>query len=80
MSKQDKNPAAAAPSTDAAPLDNGAVKPDSASAKSDAGTVRVLFKNTCVGEYGIFYRKNQYTIAKKLAEIMKEDLEVLKEE
>jgi hypothetical protein len=56
----------------------GTGKPDGdSSEKTDM--VKVLFKNTYIGEYGIFYKKNRYTITKKLAEIMKNDLEVVKE-
>ena len=39
--------------------------------------VKVLFKNTYIGEHGIFYKKNKYTIANELAEILKDDIEVL---
>jgi hypothetical protein len=39
------------------------------------GQVSVKFKRTYVGTLGIFYKKNQYTISKKMAELLKDDIE-----
>ncbi|MDR1956891.1 MAG: hypothetical protein LBQ30_08565 [Treponema sp.] len=41
--------------------------------------IKVLFKNTYIGKHGIFYKKNRYTISTELAEIMKNDLQVLEQ-
>lgn len=48
-----------------------------AETESRDGTVKVRFKNTYIGSYGIFYKKNTYTITKKLADVLKNDIEVL---
>jgi hypothetical protein len=53
-------------------------------ASSDGGgkpeeKVEVLIKNTYIGTYGIFYKNNRYIITKRMAEELKDDLEVVKE-
>jgi hypothetical protein len=38
-------------------------------------TVDVVFKNTYVGDLGVFYKKNKYAVTKRLAEMLKDDIE-----
>jgi hypothetical protein len=38
------------------------------------GFVEVVFKNTYIGNLGVFYKKNKYILTKRLAEILKEDI------
>jgi hypothetical protein len=52
-------------------------KPEVLPEKSE--TVTVYFKNTYIGEQGIFYKKNWYTISRNLADILKADIEQTKE-
>jgi hypothetical protein len=37
--------------------------------------VSVVFKHTYVGTLGIFYKKNQYRIPQKIADLLKDDIE-----
>ncbi|MDR1301542.1 MAG: hypothetical protein LBK43_03615 [Treponema sp.] len=52
-------------------------KPEAPPEKGE--TVKVLFRNTYIGDKGIFYKKNWYTIDKKLAEQLQADIEKTKE-
>ncbi|MDR0722095.1 MAG: hypothetical protein LBF75_04770 [Treponema sp.] len=50
-------------------------KQEALEAEKPETLVNVVFKNTYVGTLGIFYKKNQYRIPQKIADLLKDDIE-----